>query len=179
MKLYKADIFIVKDTTDYISKAISNITQEGNKPSYSHVGMLYNNKWVIESYFDGVMRTDVSEFWNRYTDIVVCRVKNSIKFSKSKFLKDMKDSLCIDYPWWQIAMDFLLAIDKKILGKDNRKHYTVDYFDGMKCSEVVGYALLRQGLWVKKGILPCYSTPNDFYESNLFDKVKTKGGHYE
>jgi hypothetical protein len=164
-QLQEGDVIVSYDG-NFISTIINNLTNT-HKHKAGHVAFIIDGK-ILESTGEGVHFSELNIDWfSKYKEITI--LKPSDKIDINKFIKDVKKYIGKPYGFWQIFVDLWVFIWNKITKKDNRKNLgESDPSRGIVCSELGSKALKKQGLHVRPGISPAYTSPSDYLFSDLF-----------
>jgi len=120
----------------------------------------------VESTVGGVKIKDVDEYLET-DDLMIIRPPNYI--DKDKLVKDCMMYLGLGYSYLQFVRTGSLFIIKRLIKKDLRKYFRIDFDKNVVCCELIAYGLLKQGFEYE--ITPNFCFPDQFEDDKRMEVI--------
>lgn len=151
-------VFFIKNSDSLISRGITFLTSQGRGVKVSHCGIVFNQKFVIEADWDGVVMTPISKYFNNTDiDIFFKKPSNITNTERVLFATLAKKHIGRKYDYKLIAgflLRFLLNIEKLPIIR-----MLPSVFDSKSkwiCSELVSHCLRQIGSYQHRSPLSKY-----------------------
>jgi hypothetical protein len=165
IKLLKpADVLLSFNRDNKLSATIARITDS----SWSHVMMYIGNGNIVESSVGGVHITSIKHYLDDKYDLCLLRA-NLFSQQDKKIVKYSLSLVGKKYGYLQMLWYAFI----RLIGKSESPKWQLDIQpNAMVCSEAIAESYRKNGLTIKTSIKDTGAEPADFWESNIFRKIK-------
>ena len=161
--LEKGDIILSRNEKSPIESVICKAVPDARWP---HCRLYIGYGKSVESTVGGVKIKDVDEYLET-DDLMIIRPPNYI--DKDKLVKDCMMYLGLDYSYLQFVRTGSLFLIKRLIKKDLRKYFRIDFDKNVVCCELIAYGLLKQSFEYE--ITPNFCFPDQFEDDKRMEVI--------